>query len=219
MCGSPPPPPQGDSQGAAGLAAASSLLQEIILTGLEGLDPQARVSPDPTSPGSWLSSPAAPPQTPCPTLACSICPGPSGCSCELPGLQNPFTDHSAHCDVAGFSFVSTVRASERGPEWAQAWRWTHAPLVAGWSPVESVSGEQKPQPLISAPCPGAPGGRSSQFSSCKDVRGQWSPRLLGVAPGLSAWVQTLPSSVHLLSPRLRPLSCPVGAWHGPRSWG
>lgn len=29
------PPPQGDSQGAAGLAAASSLLQEIILTGLE----------------------------------------------------------------------------------------------------------------------------------------------------------------------------------------
>lgn len=63
---SAPSTPRGTVKGAAGLAAASSLLQEIILTGLEGAGSQARVSPDPTSPGSWLSSPAAPPQTPAP---------------------------------------------------------------------------------------------------------------------------------------------------------
>ncbi|DAA14948.1 TPA: hypothetical protein BOS_23526 [Bos taurus] len=51
-----------------------------------------------------------------------------------------------------------------------------------WSPVESVSGEQKPQPLISAPYLGAPGGRSAQFSSCTDFRGSG-------APGPRVWLQ------------------------------
>lgn len=160
------------------MAAASSLLQEIILTGLEGLDPQARVSPDPTSPGSRLSSPAAPPQTPCPTLACSICPGPSGCSCELPGLQNPFTDHSAHCDVAGFSFVSTVRASELAlsgprlgagltPRWWQAghlWRaclGSRNPSLSSLPRVRVLQAAGAPSfhPAKTSGASGAPGSR------------------------------------------------------------
>ena len=167
----------------------------------------------------WVFSPAALPQTPRPMLACSSVLGPVDVPVSFQASKTHLQTTQLIGNVAGFSFVSTERASERGPKWAQAWCWTHTLLVAGWSPVESVSGEQKPQPLISAPYPGAPGGRSSQFSSCIDFRGQWSPGPLGVAPGLSAQGQTLPSSIHLLSPRLRPLSCPTGSWHGPRSRG
>ena len=52
LCGSPPLHPRGTVKGLPGLTVASSLLQEIVLTGLEGLESQAGVSPDPTSLGS-----------------------------------------------------------------------------------------------------------------------------------------------------------------------
>lgn len=55
LCGSPPLHPRGTVKGLPGLTVASSLLQEIVLTGLEGLESQAGVSPDPTSLGSGVS--------------------------------------------------------------------------------------------------------------------------------------------------------------------
>ena len=58
---------------------------------------------------------------------------------------------------------------------------------------ERVWGTEAPASHL-CPVSGSPGGRSPQFSFHRDFRGQWSPRLPGVAPGLSAWAQISPSS-------------------------
>lgn len=97
------PPTQGTVKGLPGLAVASFLLQEIVLTGSEGLDPQAGVSPHPTLLGSRFSLllPAL--------LPCSSVLGPL----DIPVSFQASKTHlqtSLIGDVADFSFVSTVRA-------------------------------------------------------------------------------------------------------------
>lgn len=109
-----------------------------------------------------------------------------------------FTDHSGHYDVAGFSFVSTVRASRGVALSGLSWLDSTPPLVAGWSPVESVSGSRNPS-LSSLPVSGCSGGRSSQFSSCKTSGASGAP-----GSGCGAWgcllgFRPCPPSVYLLS--------------------
>ena len=100
------PPTQGTVKGLPGLAVASFLLQEIVLTGSEGLDPQAGVSPHPTLLGSRVSLLLLLPTA---LLACSSVLGPL----DIPVSFQASKTHlqtSLIGDVADFSFVSTVRA-------------------------------------------------------------------------------------------------------------
>ena len=195
------PPTQGTVKGLPGLAVASFLLQEIVLRGSEGLDPQAGVSPHPTLLGSRVSFLLLPPAL----LACSSVLGPL----DIPVSFQASKTHlqtSLIGDVADFSFVSTVRASKMAPSGPR--------LDAGLTPCRLQAGHLWRACL---------GNRSPSLSSlpCVRVSRRQEPpvfipqRFQGPVEPQASWCGSGTVCLGSDFALLWPLSCPAGSWQDP----
>lgn len=211
LCGSPPLQPRGQSRGCQGWRWLPSCYRKLFSRAWKGWILRRESAPTPPywAAGSLFSC-AAPI---CPA-SLFLCPGPSGHPCELPGLQNPFTDQPLIGDVADFSFVSTVRASNMAPSGPR--------LDAGLTPCRLQAGHlwraclgNRSPSLSSLPrvqvlqAAGAPSFHSAEISGASG------------APGSLVWLRDCLLGFRPHPPPVTQLSCGVmaGPWLGSQGWG